>query len=312
MFQNLTLVALLFLPINHAYAMDDGVKSVLGGILGAILVEGVKEISKEKEENQQNEEIQWNDLPSHNSYVQNDNKEKNHYNVRLAKIQKHLKMLGFYNSNVDGLFGRNTLDAIYRWEAKYDQTIDGKISDVEFRYLKGLVDSSDRVFDIENRELSDEYKHTHKANISSENHTYNKRHSALQDSFETIEQYNDMDKMCNDFLKSGHIYGGRINLNFQERSSEFILYLETFADEQAQCLDVSTEQEVSLRKSAKKAYENTEEYRMYQLVIPMALADNLIASDIVKGCNIHISSMGIVLKNFQNKSMNQDTCEVNK
>lgn len=54
-------------------------------------------------------------------------------------IQAALKILGFYNGTLDGIFGTKTLEAIRQFQAKYGLTIDGIAGQMTKERLKGLI-----------------------------------------------------------------------------------------------------------------------------------------------------------------------------
>lgn len=127
--------ASLFVTSSSAYAVDDDVKAVLGGVLGAIIVEGMKNSNAPAEEQQQ-ENIQWNESqktsasrPSHDRIMEIE---------RISSIQIYLYNLGFYEGSTDGESGPKTRAAIAAWEKEFQQTQDGKISDKELKFLEEL------------------------------------------------------------------------------------------------------------------------------------------------------------------------------
>lgn len=276
---------------SSSYAMDDDVKAVLGGVLGAIIVEGMKN-SEAPAEQQQQEQINWNE-----SSVQPAVKTTN-YDRRTKEIQQHLKTLGFYNSTVDGISGRQTLDAIYRWEAKYDQDINGEISEEEFRYLAELAQSEELNSDLQ------------PAGGKEDSATKNKDYEQeLVSDFATLAQYQHTRKICVDFIDTGNVYASGIDFSFQRNTALFNKFYEETIAQQTTCLALSAEEIQSLRLKGQKQYEGTQEYAMYKMMVPMAVADDGIAMDMVRGCNGQSEIAVPLLEKFKDQTLNPETCK---
>lgn len=116
---------------------DDTVKSILGGIVGSLIVEGVKEATKPREEPQQPEQIEWSE---HNAGQQGTIQHQRPVQIvsdpRVREIQGYLSKTGFYKGAVDGISGAGTEGAIRAWEQEFEQVVDGQISDDELELLK--------------------------------------------------------------------------------------------------------------------------------------------------------------------------------
>ncbi|MCK5285487.1 MAG: peptidoglycan-binding protein [Alphaproteobacteria bacterium] len=132
---------------HTSHAVNDDAKAVLGGMLGAFIVEGIKEVNKQEpqQQQQQQQNINWkNTTQQHTPSKNNTNspealKEKE----RNKKIQKLLSKIEFYNGSFDGIAGAGTQSAIKDWEIEFDQIVDEKISDKEMILLK---DTSEKNF----------------------------------------------------------------------------------------------------------------------------------------------------------------------
>ncbi len=291
--QKLILMSLTFVFAGSFHAKADSeTDSMIGKIIAGAVIMGINEITKDKEQ-EQKDSITWYDEAYEETFKEHDPViTQVQYDQRTQDIQKHLKQLGFYNGIVDGVFGRQTLDAIYRWEAKYDQEINGEISDGELLYLK---------------------EQTHSGASISKNETSihkDKKYKHLRDSYEALAGSNRIHQLCTDFINSGHVYSYSITAAFEEKSDAHIYNFNTIIDETVACFNLNDEQTKVMREEAQKRYEKTQEYKMYEMLLPMAVSDQLVAMDIVKGCNAYISSAMVVKKKFDARSIDKETCEV--
>lgn len=131
----LVTASVLCLTPAPSYA-DDDVKSVIGGVIGALMVEGVKEMSKSQQQpdtQTQQEQIQWN---TQTAPLQNSRDSTDPELQRNRDIQAALTKIGFYSGTVDGILGEGTRSAIQSWEKEFDQTVDGILTDSELSLLK--------------------------------------------------------------------------------------------------------------------------------------------------------------------------------
>lgn len=126
--------------ISPAFA-DDEMKALIGGIVGTIMVEGMKEMSKPQEqpaEQIQQDQIQWAN-PHQDQSTQA--AEPNPDRLRIREIQAALTKIGFYYKEIDGVSGSGTTAAIQAWENEFDQTVDGYLTDDEFKFLKTVSEA---------------------------------------------------------------------------------------------------------------------------------------------------------------------------
>jgi peptidoglycan hydrolase-like protein with peptidoglycan-binding domain len=134
-------IAFLFLVLfqaNPSFA-DDDVKRVVTGVLGALIAEGLQEAnSPQQSETIRPEDIQWVN-PHQDQPVQA--VESNSDRARAREIQAALTKIGFYYGEIDGISGSGTSSAIQSWEAEFDQTIDGYLTESEFGFLKKVSDA---------------------------------------------------------------------------------------------------------------------------------------------------------------------------
>jgi peptidoglycan hydrolase-like protein with peptidoglycan-binding domain len=131
-------VSMLWRPV---LAKDDAMESVLGGVLGAVLVEGIKELNKQPDPSPSPENIHWNDTspaPSQQHVLSKSSIAKE--NRRVRETQAALLKIGFYSGLVDGIAGEETIGAIKAWQTEFDQEADGKLTEAQFDLLKKVSD----------------------------------------------------------------------------------------------------------------------------------------------------------------------------
>lgn len=131
----LACLSLVSVPAKPSHADSDSMKAIMGGMLGSIIVEGVKEMSKPQE--QPEEPIQWHDQQPAEQQVDPALQERR---ARNREIQGALTKIGFYNDAVDGIAGPGTIAAIKAWETEFGQVIDGQLTESELEYLRTVSD----------------------------------------------------------------------------------------------------------------------------------------------------------------------------
>jgi len=126
----LAFIFLLMHPVP-TFADDDTEKAVLGSVLGAIIVEGVKELNNPQEtlplHPPQEGHPQQQTLPP--EFIETENR-------RIEEIQTALTKTGLYTDAIDGIADERTIVAIEKWESRFGQVVDGNLTDSEFDLLK--------------------------------------------------------------------------------------------------------------------------------------------------------------------------------
>jgi len=113
---------ILMLVLSATFIMpakaDDDIKRLIGGLAAGVIGLALEEGAKASENQEQPVQNVQAALPF-----------KLQYSKDVAEVQDKLKQAGHYKGAVDGLKGKNTIDAINEWETRYSvEAGDGRVN----------------------------------------------------------------------------------------------------------------------------------------------------------------------------------------
>ena len=104
-------------------ASDDFIKGMMGAVIGAAIANSGS--AAQSSNNAQRPAVQRSSRPTISSAQRAENK----------RVQENLNYFGFNTGTPDGIFGRKTTDAVYKFQACLNRPMTGKLDNFEKQFL---------------------------------------------------------------------------------------------------------------------------------------------------------------------------------
>jgi peptidoglycan hydrolase-like protein with peptidoglycan-binding domain len=228
----------VILCLSFPAQADDEKRDLAIGIGAGLLMMGIEALSENAQANQTENASEDIKPASANAQTVSPSKPKLTYDVDVAKLQKYLKTLGYYDSTADGLKGKGTLSALHQWQADNNLNISDSVSQSDLILAEQQAQKKTKQL-VKNKKLETD-------------------NAELIKIYSSLYQIEGMYENCVEFQESSHHLATRIDGDLQKNFKNTRTRFLQEAKKLEECRNISDEQSAVIQSKAKKKFDKSD------------------------------------------------------